>query len=175
MLVEGCMYVVLLIQCVCIWIVAWVCVWANAGLFYQRVMNCTSCQYGLFTCLSATPPIDCGGETNTHIFTQQNNFSNSSLYKHISSIRTSCWGRWRSGGGVGLFSALAHTGCWTDWVLLLLAPCKECTCAHRHKPISVITGFSKKHKFGHSKFQRDNNDLRKLKKCICLCKWTLHI
>lgn len=83
MLVEGCMYVVLLIQCVCIWIVAWVCVWANAGLFYQRVMNCTSCQYGLFTCLSATPPIDCGGEINTHIFTQQNNFSNSSLYKHI--------------------------------------------------------------------------------------------
>ncbi|XP_056628523.1 izumo sperm-egg fusion protein 1 isoform X2 [Triplophysa dalaica] len=32
----------------------------KCGLFYQRVMNCTSCQYGLFTCLSATPPIDCG-------------------------------------------------------------------------------------------------------------------
>lgn len=32
----------------------------KCGLFYQRVMNCTSCQYGLFTCLSATPPLDCG-------------------------------------------------------------------------------------------------------------------
>ncbi|XP_068078946.1 izumo sperm-egg fusion protein 1 isoform X2 [Danio rerio] len=30
------------------------------GLLYQRVMNCTSCQYGLFTCLSAKPPLDCG-------------------------------------------------------------------------------------------------------------------
>ncbi|XP_067250050.1 izumo sperm-egg fusion protein 1 [Chanodichthys erythropterus] len=32
----------------------------KCGLLYQRVMNCTSCQYGLFTCLSATPPLDCG-------------------------------------------------------------------------------------------------------------------
>ncbi|XP_073765135.1 izumo sperm-egg fusion protein 1 isoform X4 [Danio rerio] len=33
---------------------------AFPGLLYQRVMNCTSCQYGLFTCLSAKPPLDCG-------------------------------------------------------------------------------------------------------------------
>ncbi|XP_052459857.1 izumo sperm-egg fusion protein 1-like [Carassius gibelio] len=32
----------------------------KCGLLYQRVMNCTSCQYGLYTCLSATPPLDCG-------------------------------------------------------------------------------------------------------------------
>ncbi|XP_073675896.1 izumo sperm-egg fusion protein 1 [Garra rufa] len=32
----------------------------KCGLLYQRVMNCTSCQYGLFTCLPATPPLDCG-------------------------------------------------------------------------------------------------------------------
>ncbi|XP_056319348.1 izumo sperm-egg fusion protein 1 [Danio aesculapii] len=32
----------------------------KCGLLYQRVMNCTSCQYGLFTCLSAKPPLDCG-------------------------------------------------------------------------------------------------------------------
>ncbi|KAI2661464.1 Izumo sperm-egg fusion protein 1 [Labeo rohita] len=32
----------------------------RTGLLYQRVMNCTSCQYGLFTCMSATPPLDCG-------------------------------------------------------------------------------------------------------------------
>lgn len=38
------------------------CLFAT-GLLYQRVMNCTSCQYGLFTCQSATPPLDCGGET----------------------------------------------------------------------------------------------------------------
>ncbi|XP_043103354.1 izumo sperm-egg fusion protein 1 [Puntigrus tetrazona] len=32
----------------------------KCGLLYQRVMNCTSCQYGLFMCQSATPPLDCG-------------------------------------------------------------------------------------------------------------------
>ncbi|XP_073723772.1 izumo sperm-egg fusion protein 1 [Misgurnus anguillicaudatus] len=32
----------------------------KCGLFYQKVMNCSSCQYGLYTCLSATPPLDCG-------------------------------------------------------------------------------------------------------------------
>ncbi|XP_051508822.1 izumo sperm-egg fusion protein 1 [Myxocyprinus asiaticus] len=32
----------------------------KCGLFYQRVMNCSSCQYGLFPCLSATPPLVCG-------------------------------------------------------------------------------------------------------------------
>uniref|UniRef100_A0A9J8D1I3 Ig-like domain-containing protein n=1 Tax=Cyprinus carpio carpio TaxID=630221 RepID=A0A9J8D1I3_CYPCA len=32
----------------------------KCGLLYQRVMNCTSCQYGLFMCQSAMPPLDCG-------------------------------------------------------------------------------------------------------------------
>ncbi|XP_067270766.1 izumo sperm-egg fusion protein 1 [Pseudorasbora parva] len=32
----------------------------KCGQLYQRVMDCTSCQYGLFKCLSATPPLDCG-------------------------------------------------------------------------------------------------------------------
>ncbi|TRY92844.1 hypothetical protein DNTS_015600 [Danionella cerebrum] len=31
----------------------------KCGFLTQRVMNCTSCQYGLFTCQSATTPLDC--------------------------------------------------------------------------------------------------------------------
>ncbi|XP_076845156.1 izumo sperm-egg fusion protein 1 isoform X2 [Brachyhypopomus gauderio] len=32
----------------------------KCGLLFQSVMNCSSCQYGLHTCLSGTPPQDCG-------------------------------------------------------------------------------------------------------------------
>lgn len=73
------MYIILLTGCVC------GCGWLFlTGLLYQRVMNCTSCQYRLFTCLSATPPLDCGGETNTHGYTHPSGFNG--LYQHISFV-----------------------------------------------------------------------------------------
>ncbi|KAK1787088.1 hypothetical protein P4O66_017468, partial [Electrophorus voltai] len=35
-------------------------VFVAEGLLFQSVMNCSSCQYSLHTCLSGTPPQDCG-------------------------------------------------------------------------------------------------------------------
>ncbi len=52
------------------------------------------------------------------------------------SFRASSWGRWRRGGGAGLFPALARSCSWTDRVPLLLASCrKECTCSQTNKHI----------------------------------------